>query len=208
MSIHAQEIDLDELNEFDTLAPNDSASQVEITDIPYPDSLDDGNLAQTSDIDEIFPSESFSTHASPAASATDGAIPRKPTISLFANNDTNTIPVTSKAALPSPPPSVRVSRTNDDVPSRFSDVEKTPPLHAAGFVGDEIPTVDPLDSDGEWGPVPTLADLPTKFALNQLTGDVAGEDVDCGLGIVEERKKKKKRKKKSKGVWPPPLVAI
>ena len=83
------------------------------------------------------------------------------------------------------------------MPTRYSDIEDSPPLVAAGFVGDEIPRVDPLDSDGEWQPTPTLADLlPTKAATSQ---PVTGEEGQI-MGIMEEKKKRKRRKKKSKGV--------
>jgi hypothetical protein len=65
-------------------------------------------------------------------------------------------------------------------------------------VGDEIPTVDPLDSDGEWCEMPRVGEMPTLRALSQLAGDEA-----AALGFEEEKKKKKKRKKKSKGVCSP-----
>ena len=73
-------------------------------------------------------------------------------------------------------------------------MEDTPPLMAAGIVGDEIPTVDPLDSDGEWCEMPMrMGGLSTGRTSSQLTGP--GE----AFGFVGE-KKKKKRKKKSKNV--------
>ena len=56
----------------------------------------------------------------------------------------------------------------------------------AGFVCDEIPTVDPLDSNVEWCEMPTMRDLPTMRTLSQL----AGEDAKA-LYFVEEKKKSK-----------------
>ena len=84
------------------------------------------------------------------------------------------------------------------MPGRCSDVEDSPPLEAAGFIGDEIPTVDPLDSDGEWCEMPRMRELPTLRTLSRI----AGEDA-AALGLAEDKKKKKKRKKKSKGVHLP-----
>jgi hypothetical protein len=77
--------------------------------------------------------------------------------------------------------------------SRCSDVESSPPVQAAGFVGDEIPRVDPLDSDGEWAdlrpePQPRLRLVPEPTTEGE------------GVASEEEKKKKKRKKKKSKGV--------
>jgi hypothetical protein len=67
-------------------------------------------------------------------------------------------------------------------------------MRAAGFIGDEIPRVDPLDSDGEWS---ELADFRKKFSM------AGNGDDPSNLSVMEDKKKKKKRKKKSKGVWLP-----
>jgi len=66
----------------------------------------------------------------------------------------------------------------------------------AGFVGDEIPTVDPSDLDVEWYEMPTMRDLPTMRTLSQL----AGEDVKA-LCFAEEMRKM--MKKNSKGIRHP-----
>ena len=97
------------------------------------------------------------------------------------------------AAVPSPPetPTPVVDRAKDDVPAHYSDIEGTPPIRAAGFVGNEIPQVDPLDSDGEWA---ELAEIRKKLATGQQ-----GDDPN-NLGFMEEKRKKKRKKKKSKGV--------
>lgn len=211
MAIHAQALDFDELSKLDSLPADEPASTMEspLSMAPVYDGVSDTEI----DMDDILPEESFSTHPSPAGSQVNGKIYRKPPISIFQTTDhtpsqptkpdkpTLTTPATSQSVepaargLPSPPetPVARADRTKDDVPGRFSDVESTPPIRAAGFVGDEIPRLDPLDSDGEWT---ELAELGKKFSVAQT-----GEDPN-NLGIVEEKKKKKKRKKKSKGVSP------
>jgi hypothetical protein len=191
MSIHAQEIDLNELNEMDSLHPDDSTSLIDDKDNPNLTCLPSVN--DCFDLDDILPEESFSTHVSPATSLVDGVAQRKPAISLFTNRP---ITLDTENGLPSPPPTaVAPSRLKDDIPCRFSDVEDSPPLRAAGFVGREIPT---LDSDGEWEPLPTLANMPTRYAVDHLAG---ADDESNNIQIGEEKKKKKKKnRKKAKGV--------
>lgn len=190
MSIHAQEIDLNELNEMDSLHPDDSSSVIDDKDTSNLTSL--SSLNDYSDLDDILPEESFSTQVSPATSLVDGVAQRKPAISLFTNQP---IALDTEINLPNPPKTtVAPSRIKDDIPCRFSDVEDSPPLRAAGFVGREIPT---LDSDGEWERLPTLADMPTSYAVNHLAGAVNESN---NIQIGEEKKKKKKNRKKAKGV--------
>ena len=196
MTLHAQELDLTELDNLDSLLPND-LNTIQSHPIPGAE-IDD-------DLDGILPSESFSTQVSPTTSLVDGAVPKKPPISLFQhtdsnNNNLNSIPDHDKTGLPSPPKSP--DRRKDDSPTRCSDIEDSPPLQAAGFVGDEIPSVDPLDSDGEWALSPTLADLlPTKAAWKQRQ---EGQE----MNVAEEKKKRKKKKKKSKGVLSVTIVGM
>lgn len=198
MTLHAQELNFEELvSKMDPLLLDDSETTV-IDPIQSKKPLIQEKL-DSIDYDDILPSESFSTRASPTTSLVDGVIHKKPPISIFKAKE---IPsgtkqesqiAQSQSVLPS-------DRTKDDKPARFSDIENSPPLKAAGFQGDEIPTVDPLDSDGEWGPIPTHKNLPTNFALSQL-GDAQRDDAGAeSREIVEETKKKKRRKKKSKGV--------
>ena len=183
MSLHAQELDSNELHKLDSLfSTND-------TDRQQDPSIPDTEV----DLDDILPSESFSTQVSPTTSLVDGLVHQKPSISIFEQTDEPNVAI---GGLPSPP-KTPVPRKKDDLPTRCSDIEDSPPLIAAGFVGDEIPTVDPLDSDGEWKPIPTLGDLlPTK---NEVSKTVDGEEGQ-EMGVVEEKKKRKKKKKKSKGV--------
>jgi hypothetical protein len=194
ISLHAQQLDLDELHKLDTIPSNtlpipDDKDPLPIdelaTSIPSDTDLDD--------LDDILPSESFSTQVTPTGSLVDGVASRKPPISIF-NPPELDLPPPVQLAIPPD----TVDRTKDDVAGRCSDVEDSPPLQAAGFVGDEIPTVDPLDSDGEWCEMPRAGGMPTLRALSQLAGDEA-----AALGFEEEKKKKKKRKKKSKGVCSP-----
>jgi hypothetical protein len=212
MAIHAQELDFDELNKLDSLLADDSTT----TTLDAAESVhhtDNGNSDTESNLDDILPEESFSTHPSPSGSQVDGKAYRKPPISIFQTDYSppeptkphNTDPTTPPTAepiqsdpkgLPSPPetPASHPDRAKDDVPGRYSDIEGTPPMRAAGFVGDEIPRVDPLDSDGEWA---ELADFRKKFSM------AGNGDEASNLSVMEDKKKKKKRKKKSKGVWSP-----
>jgi hypothetical protein len=210
MAIHAEALDFDELNNLVSLLPDDSTTCIERP--PSPTSESNGISDTQTDTDDILPEESFSTHPSPAGSQVNGKVYRKPPISIFQTDHTaleplkpetssqsspsTTQPVQNDtSAFPSPPetPPV-VDHARDDVPARYSDIEGTPPLRAAGFVGDEIPHVDPLDSDGEWT---GLAEMSKKFAVAQQ------DDDPNQLRLVEEGRKKKKKKKKSKGVQSP-----
>ena len=183
LSLHAQELDLNEFHKLDSLL------SINDTNIQKDPSIPDTEI----DLDDILPSESFSTQVSPTTSLVDGLVHKKPSISIFQHSDEPNVAI---GGLPSPP-KTPVPREKDDLPTRCSDIEDSPPLVAAGFVGDEIPTVDPLDSDGEWQPIPTLADfLPTKNAVSQAVDGEEGQE----MGIMEEKKKRKKKKKKSKGV--------
>jgi hypothetical protein len=193
MNIHAKEIDFDEFNEMASLHKDDATYPIDDIHNPNPTSLT--SLDTDFDLDDILPGESFSTHVSPATSLVDGVASQKPAISLFTNEPVGLESTQTQSTLPRPP-KTPAGRAKDDVPGRYSDVEDTPPLRAAGFVGKEIPT---LDSDGEWEPLPTLADLPTRFAVNQVAGETDGATSN-DLQIVEEKKKKKRNKKKAKGV--------
>lgn len=73
-------------------------------------------------------------------------------------------------------------------------------MKAAGMTCDEIPHIDNLNSENEWGPVPEFSGLPEQF-VPKKTGE-------GGLNVSEDKKKKKKRKKKSKGVCPLPRLLI
>jgi hypothetical protein len=205
MTLHAQEFSLDELNKIDFLFSDNSETTASLNPMQpetsaFQDSFDNGI-----DLNDILPSESFSTHASPATSLVDGVVHNKPPISIFATKSIpSDLPKHDATYIPtSPKVSSQPDRTKDDIPSRFSDVENSPPIRAAGFVGDEIPTIDPLDSDGEWGPIPTYADLTAKFSLSQSGNAGEGEDGSNQFEAVEDKKKKKKKKKKSKGVFTP-----
>jgi hypothetical protein len=207
MTLHAQEVGLDELNKMDFLFSDNSETTAGLGHI-QPEALAfQESFDNETDLDDILPSESFSMHASPTTSLVDGMVHKKPPISIF---ETKSIPSDlPKHDARDIPKSPKVSSilqldcTKDDIPSRFSDVENSPPIRAAGFVDDEIPTIDPLDSDGEWGPIPTYADLAAKFSLRQSgnTGEV--EDGSNQFEVVEDKKKKKKKKTKSKGVLTP-----
>ena len=61
-----------------------------------------------------------------------------------------------------------------------------------GFVGNEIPTVDPLDSAGERCEMPTMMDLSTMRALSQLAGTMQRHFVCRGKEEEEEVKGWKK----------------
>jgi hypothetical protein len=205
MTLHAQELNLDDLNKMDFLLSDNSEATASLGPIQPETSALQDSFDNGIDLDDILPSESFSTHASPATSLVDGVVYRKPPISIF---ETKSIPsdlpkheATEIQTSPKVSSIPQPDRTKDDIPSRFSDVENSPPMRAAGFVGDEIPTIDPLDSDGEWGPIPTYADLVTKFALRQSGNAGEGEDGSNQFEVAEDKKKKKKRKKKSKGVF-------
>ena len=208
MAIHAQALDFDELNKLASLLPDDSTTTMEAPQSHSP--RRNGNSDTEIDSDDILPEESFSTHPSPAGSQVNGKVYRKPPISIFQTDHspdepskprTTDIPTSVQVdsqGLPSPPetPGPQPDRTKDDAPGRYSDIEGTPPLRAAGFVGDEIPRIDPLDSDGEWA---QLADLrKQQFHIAQT-----GEEDPSNLGVVEDKKKKRRRKKKSKGVCSP-----
>jgi hypothetical protein len=202
MTLHAQELNFDELNKMDLLFSDDLEATARLGPLqPETSGLQD-SFDMGISLDDILPSESFSTHASPANSLVDGVVHKKAPISILENK-----PIPSDARDIQNPPRLpfvpQPDRTKDDIPSRFSDVENSPPIRAAGFVGDEIPTIDPLDSDGEWGPIPTYADLAAKFSLGQSGNTGEGEDGDHQFEIVEEKKKKKKKKKRSKGVFSP-----
>lgn len=185
LSLHAQELDLDKLNTLDFLVSTNDANNRQDSSIPDIEIVSD----------DILPSESFSTQVSPTTSLVDGVVHKKTPISILQQTDE---PNVALGDLPSPP-KTPVPRRKDDLPTRCSDIEDSPPLVAAGFVGNEIPTVDPLDSDGEWQPIPTLADLlPTKNAMNRIIDGEEGQE----MGIMEEKKKRKRKKKKSKGVEP------
>jgi hypothetical protein len=199
MTLHAQELNFEELHEKMDSLLNDP--ETTLVDPVHPEKrVIQKTFDASINYDDIFPSESFSTRASPAGSVVDGVVHTKPPISIF---ETKASPSESHETKHGDHTALDTSvsqsdRTKDDKPARFSDVESSPPLKAAGFEGDEIPTVDPLDSDGEWGSIPTHTGLPTAFALSQL-GNAQGKDLGTGgLGMVE--KKKKKKKKKSKGV--------
>jgi hypothetical protein len=183
MSLHAQELDSNELHKLDSLFSTNETNSQQDPSIP----------STEVDLDDILPSESFSTQVSPTTSLVDGLVPKKLSISIFEQTDEPNVAV---GGLPSPP-KTPAPRKKEDLPTRCSDIEDSPPLVAAGFVGDEIPTVDPLDSDGEWQPIPTVGDrLPTKNAMSNTVNGEEGQEV----GIVEEKKRRKKKKKKSKGV--------
>src|ERR1700738_468532 len=139
MNLHAQDINCDELNEMASFHPSDPTTQIDSSDPSILPLLD-----ADFDLDDIRPEESFSTHVSPAESLVNGVAYKKPAISLFTQE---TVSIESESGFPSPPVSPVVTREKDDIPGRYSDVEDTPPLRAAGFVGKEIPT---LDSEGEW----------------------------------------------------------
>ena len=189
VNLHAQELDLNELHKFDFLSINNDTINDDSPPIP------DTEI----DLDGILPSESFSTRVSPVTSLLDGVTPEKTPIAIFRHADEQpdlAIPE-NVSGLPSPPKTPVARRSKDDYPTRCSDIEDSPPLQAAGFIGDEIPTVDPLDSDGEWTSIPTLADLlPTKAALSSAR---SGEESVQEIGVAE-KKRKRKKKKKSKGV--------
>ena len=184
LSLHAKELDLDKLDKLDfLLSTND-------TDIRQDPSIPGTEI----DLDDILPSESFSTQVSPTTSLVGGLVHQKNPISIFQQTDEPNVALGLPSPLKTPAP-----RRKDDLPTRCSDIENSPPLVAAGFVGNEIPTVDPLDSDGEWQPIPTLANLlPTKNAMNQIVDGDEGQE----MGIMEEKKKRKRKKKKSKAVEP------
>lgn len=183
MSLHAQELDSNELHKLDSLFSTKETNSQQDPSIP----------STETDLDDILPSESFSTQVSPTTSLVDGLVHKKPSISIFEQTDELNVAI---GGLPSPP-KTPVTRKKEDLPTRCSDIEDSPPLIAAGFVGDEIPTVDPLDSDGEWQPIPTVGDLlPTKNAMSNTVNGEEGQK----MGIVEEKRRRKKKKKKSKGV--------
>lgn len=198
MSLHAQELDL---NTLEHLHNNHNNPKTNLT----ASSLK--NSCQHLDLDDILPSESFSAQVSPTTSLVDGAVPEKTPIDIFQQPQPSylTIPAahpesicfTSSIEVPSL--SQSIDRKRDDIPTRCSDVEDSPPLEAARLVADEIPSIDPLDSDDEWQSISAYASLPTKDALNQLPTNV---QVDGGeqMGIIEEKKRKKKKRKKSKAV--------
>lgn len=152
-----------------------------------PDSVEDTEV----DNDDILPGESFSANPSPEGSLVDGHVYTKPPISIFQNPS-----VPPQANQPTPPisPSQKheKKKNNDDIPVRCSDVEDSPPLHAAGFTVDEIPNIYNLNSEDEWGPVPEMTGLPPQFT--------AQTDKEGNLCFTEEKKKRKRRAKKSKGV--------
>jgi hypothetical protein len=183
-NLQAQQLDLDELRKLDSLLPTDDSESL--------NAIPDTEI----DLDDILPSESFSAQPSPATSVVNGVVHKKPSISIFQHDDDKDEKgILEETGLLSPPESPPIiDRTKDDLPTRCSDIEDSPPLQAAGFIGDEIPTLDPLDSDGEWAPIPTLVDLlPTKAALQT---NVNGQE----LGIIEGKKKRTKKKIRSKGV--------
>jgi hypothetical protein len=192
MNIHAKEVNVDELNEMASLPDDEATYPFNHIHTPNPTSC--MSLDTDFDLDDILPGESFSTHVSPATSLVNGVAHRKPAISLFTNEPVGLESIHPESTLHSPPKNP-VGAKKDDIPVRYSDVEDTPPLRAAGFVGKEIPT---LDSDGEWEALPTLADLPTRFAVNRAAGQTDGA-ISNDLQSVE-KKKKKKKKKKGKGV--------
>ena len=199
MSLHPQELDLYEphrLDSFKAVGPE--------TLNPYVDPTNPADSGESVYIDDIFPSESFSTQPSPEASQAHDCVPPKPPTSIFQHAPTNpsSISPSQDTALdllnrPKPPAPVRYNRANDDTPTRFSDVENSPPLCASGSVGSDIPQEDLLDSDGEWGPIQSHMGLHTEFDLSQVSNIIDSEGQS--LGGKEERKKKK-RKKKSKAV--------
>jgi hypothetical protein len=193
MNIHAKEVNVDELNEMASLPDDDATYPFNHIGNPNPTSCISPDT--DFDLDDILPGESFSTHVSPATSLVNGITYRKPAISLFTNEPVGLESIHPESTLPSPP-KTPVGRKKDDIPCRYSDVEDSPPLRAAGFVGKEIPT---LDSDGEWEAFPTLANLPTRFAVNRAQAGETDGAISNDLQNVEE-KKKKKRKKKGKGV--------
>jgi hypothetical protein len=200
MTLHAQELNFEELHEKMDSLLNDSETTLGDPFHPEKRVIQETSITEIND-DDILPSESFSTRASPAGSVVNGVVHTKPPISIFETkpnpSESHEIKHGSRSAHDT---SVSQSdRTKDDKPARFSDVESSPPMKAAGFEGDEIPTVDPLDSDGEWGPTPTHTGLPTAFALSQL-GSAQGQDLDTGRLEMVEEKRKKRKKKKSKGV--------
>ena len=74
---------------------------------------------------------------------------------------------------------VSIQQEKDDFPARYSHIEHCRHLQVAGFVGDGIPTVDPLDSDVEWCEMPTMRDLPTMRTLSQFAGKDAKSTLFC-----------------------------
>ena len=209
VSLHSQPLDLDELLKFDTRTVDPPPFDEQLSVLPMmsvpidiqPSDIDHQEIPHSEiDLDDILPSESFSTQVTPTGSLVNGVAPRKPPISIFQTppDDTPEPPVDDESTVLPSPPATPDRKKQDDVPGRYSDVEDSPPLEAAGFVGDEIPMVDPLDSDGEWCKVPKMGDLPTLRALSQI----AGEDAEAS-GLSEDKKKKKRRNKKSKGVRSP-----
>jgi hypothetical protein len=207
MTLHAQELNFDDLNKMDFLFSDDLEATARLDPLQPETSALQDSFDMGINLDDILPSESFSTHASPATSLVDGVVHKKPPISILENKPIpSDLPKHDARDIQKPPKVSSIpqpDRTKDDIPSRFSDVENSPPIRAAGFVGDEIPTIDPLDSDGEWGPIPTYADLAAKFSLGQSGSAAEGEDGDHQFEVVEEKKKKKKKKKRSKGVFSP-----
>jgi hypothetical protein len=171
----------------------DSATQP-IDDLHDPNPTSLTPLDTDFDLDDILPRESFPTRVSPAASLVDGVASRTPAVSLFTNEPLGLESIQHRFTLPSPP-KTPVGRAKEDIPGRYSDVEDTPPLRAAGFVGKEISA---LDSDGEREPLPTLGDLPTRLAVNQAAGETDGATSN-DLQIAVE---KTKEEKKTKGVLP------
>ena len=204
VTLHAQKLDLNDLHTCSSLHFPTENNPLSIDEIPIPDT--------EIGLDDILPSESFSTQVTPTTSLIDGQVPRKPHISIFQPQDLpgSTTQATEPAAeeketgLPSPPrtPVRVVDRAADDVPVKWSDVESTPPLVAAGFVGDEIPRVDPLDSDGEWFEMPGTEGMRTLQAFRRFT------EQDATVSGFGEDKKTKQRKKKSKGVRSQPPLHI
>lgn len=199
MSLHAQELDLYELHKLDSLKALGPG-----TPNPYVSATNPADPGASVDIDDVFPSESFSTQPSPEGSLADNCFPPKPQISIFQRAPTNPSPMTPSQDTavdllkhPKSPASVPHNRARDDTPTRFSDVE-TSPL-CAGSVGSDIPQEDPLDSDGdgEWWPTQPHIELPTEFGLSQTSNTVDSDGQS--LGGMGERKKKK-RKKRSKAV--------
>ena len=124
-------------------------------------------------------------------------VPSKPPISIFQRPVTPPAPPSEPPALPSPPRVVAAkatSRAEDDKPSRYSDIEDSPPLQAADLRGDDIPRFGGFESDGEW----TLPAKPAQFSNLFLVETPDGDTQQLEFG--QEPTKTKKRKKKSKGV--------
>ena len=196
MALRAQELDLDELDKLADMnldSPKPSLERPEST--AFSPGLEE--ITTNVDVDDILPDESFSANPSPEGSLINGRTNTKPPISIF--QQPTLIPEPVKPATPPMSPLKQRDRSKDDIPVRCSDIDDSPPMGATGMTCDEIPHIDNLDLDNEWGPVPEFSGLPEQF--------VPQKPAEGGLNVSND-KKQKKRKKKSKGVCPLPRLLI